>query len=124
MNTSEYLDKIDAILNDETKFTRITRDPTESLKKKINKLISSSNATSTSTKFQRLSGEFKMGYCYGNIKTHKPGNKIRPIISQIPTPTYGIAKKLCAILTPYVPATYNLTSATDFLDILKSNNSR
>ena len=65
-----------------------------------------------------------MGYCYGHIKTHKPGNKIRPIISQIPTPTYGIAESLCAILTPYAPATYNLTSATDFLDILKSNNSR
>ncbi|XP_076041904.1 uncharacterized protein LOC143025781 [Oratosquilla oratoria] len=62
-----------------------------------------------------------MGYCYGNVKTHKPGNKLRPIISQIPSPTYNIAKQLCAILTPYVPATYSLNSATDFLDILKAN---
>ncbi|XP_076058664.1 uncharacterized protein LOC143035685 [Oratosquilla oratoria] len=63
-----------------------------------------------------------MGYCSGNIESHKPGNKLRPIISQIPTPTYGIAKQLCTILTPYVPVTYSLHSATDFLDILKTNN--
>ncbi|XP_050709685.1 uncharacterized protein LOC126994416 [Eriocheir sinensis] len=65
-----------------------------------------------------------MGYCYGNVKIHKPGNKLRPIISQIPTPTYTIAKRLCATLTPYVPSTYSLTSAADFLDILKSNNTK
>ncbi|XP_050707355.1 uncharacterized protein LOC126992592 [Eriocheir sinensis] len=64
-----------------------------------------------------------MGYCYGNVKIHKPGNKLRPIISQIPTPTYTIAKRLCAT-TPYVPSTYSLTSAADFLDILKSNNTK
>ena len=63
-----------------------------------------------------------MGYCYGTVKTQKPGNKLRPIISQIPTPTYNIAKKLCRILTPYVPATYSLSSATDFLDIIKASN--
>ena len=62
-----------------------------------------------------------MGYCYGTVKTHKPGNKLRPIISQIPAPTYKVAKKLCEILTPYIPATYSLNSGTDFLDILKAN---
>ncbi|XP_050710737.1 uncharacterized protein LOC126995291 [Eriocheir sinensis] len=65
-----------------------------------------------------------MGYCYGNVKTHKPGNKLRPIISQIPTPTYNIAKRLCAILTPYTPDAYNLKSATDFLDLLKTTDSK
>ncbi|XP_076061225.1 uncharacterized protein LOC143037005 [Oratosquilla oratoria] len=45
----------------------------------------------------------------------------RSIISQIPSPTYNIAKQLCAILTPYVPSTYSLNSTTDILDILKAN---
>ncbi|XP_050738488.1 uncharacterized protein LOC127009435 [Eriocheir sinensis] len=124
MNTSEYMDKMDDILKDETKFTKITKDPTESLKKKLNKLISTSNIASNTIKLNKLSGEYKMGYCYGNVKIHKPGNKLRPIISQIPTPTYTIAKRLCATLTPYVPSTYSLTSAADFLDILKSNNAK
>ncbi len=65
-----------------------------------------------------------MGYCYGTVKTHKPGNKVRPIISRIPTPTYNIAKKLCKILTPYVQATYSLSSATDFLDIVKNSKTK
>ena len=121
INTSEYHEKIDSILSDNTKFTRITRDPTEALKVKVNKLIRKNNANS-SIKFERLTGEYGMGYCYGNIKTHKPGNKLRPIISQIPTPTYSLAKRLCTILTPYVPATYSLQSTSDFLDILKINN--
>lgn len=65
-----------------------------------------------------------VGYCYGNVKTHKPGNKLRPVISRIPTLTYSIAKKLYNILTPNVSATYSLNSSPDFLDILKSNNAR
>ena len=63
-----------------------------------------------------------MGYCYSTVKTHKPGNKLRAIISQIPTPTYNIAKTLCTILTSYVPASYTLNSAADFLDIIISKN--
>ena len=122
IDTSEYLQKIDEILSDSSKFEKISRDPTNALKNKINKLISRNNSASTTTKFEKLSGEYRMGYCYGNVKTHKPGNKLRPIISQIPTPTYNIAKKLCAILTPYIPAAYSLQSSTDFLDLLKNNN--
>ncbi|XP_076042002.1 uncharacterized protein LOC143025907 [Oratosquilla oratoria] len=51
--------------------------------------------------------------------SHKPGNSIRPILSQIPTATYPIAKKLNELLTPYVPSTYTLSSASDFLEILR-----
>lgn len=34
MITSEYLGKINAVLNDKIKFTRITKDPTETLRRK------------------------------------------------------------------------------------------
>ncbi|XP_050704115.1 uncharacterized protein LOC126989586 [Eriocheir sinensis] len=124
METSEYLQKIDDILNETTKFKRITRDPTEDLKRKVNKLIVKNNIASRSIKLEKLSGEFSMGYCYGNVKTHKPGNKLRPIISQIPTPTYNLAKQLCTLLTPYVLSTHNLQASSDFLDILKTSNTR
>ena len=121
IDTNEYLTKLDAILSDETKFMKIKRDPTEDLKKKLNGLISKVNKSKSQIKFKCLEGDYSMGYCYGTVKTHKPGNKLRPIISQIPAPTYRVAKKLCEILTPYIPATYSLTSGTDFLDILKTN---
>ena len=123
IDTAEYHQKIDDILSDTSKFEKISRDPTNALKQKINKLITRSNGASKTIKFEKLTGEYRMGYCYGNVKTHKPGNKLRPIISQIPTPTYNLAKKLCSILTPYIPASYSLQSSTDFLDLLKTNNS-
>ena len=124
INTAEYQQKLDEILQDETKFKKINKDPTEGLKKKINSLIETNNALIDGMKLAKAIGEFRPGYCYGNIKTHKPGNKLRPIISQIPTPTYQLAKKLEKLLAPYVPSQYCLKSATDFLDILKNNNAQ
>ena len=121
MNTQEYLGKINNILSDTRKFKKITKNPTEALKTKINKIIAKNNSTSKNIKFEKLSGEYTMGYCYGNVKTHKPGNKLRPIISQIPAPTYKLAKRLCTLLTPFIPTTYSMQSASEFLDILKTN---
>ena len=108
IDTPEYFRKMDEILSDTNKFMKITKDPTEALKTKINKIIVKNNSTSKTVKFEKLTGEYTMGYCYGNVKTHKPGNKLRPIISQIPTPTYKLAKKLCTLLTPYIPTMYSL----------------
>ena len=71
-------------------------------------------------KLQRITGEYRPGYMYGNVKTHKPGNPLRPIISQIPLPTYQLAKTLNSILYPYVPLTHSLKSSSECIDILKN----
>ncbi len=39
MDNTEYLNKINAILTDESKFMKISKDPREALKKKLKKLI-------------------------------------------------------------------------------------
>ncbi|XP_064106931.1 uncharacterized protein LOC135215906 [Macrobrachium nipponense] len=49
----------------------------------------------------------------------KQGNPLRPIISQIPAPTYLLAKKLNTILTLYVLDTYSLKSSAEFLEDLR-----
>ncbi|XP_076039346.1 uncharacterized protein LOC143024430 [Oratosquilla oratoria] len=117
--TTEYLSKLDAILEDPSKFRRITRNPVETLKRKVNQVLDTVNAVTDKTHIRKLTGDFDLGYVYGNVKTHKAGNPLRPIISQIPTPTYRIAKYLNEILTPYTPSAYSLLSSKDFLDILK-----
>ena len=48
---------------------------------------------------------------------------MRPIIAQMSTPTYAIAKILNKLITPYVPTTYSLNSTTDFIDIINTANS-
>ena len=118
--TDEYHQKLDAILADNTKFKRIRKNPTEEIKKEANQVIDRINALSSSTKIPRIKGDFEPGYIYGNIKTHKNGNPLRPIISQIPTPTYRLAKHLNTLLSPYIPSKYRVQSSSDFLQVVRS----
>ena len=122
MNKNDYQDKINNILSDSSKFIKIEKDPTESLKQQANNLISTLNAAVDDLKLSKIIGEFSPGYIYGTIKTHKENNPIRPIISQIPTPTYQLAKRINEIITPYMPTKYNVKFTNDFKDLIHSSN--
>ena len=121
LDKDEYLEKMNSILNDTSKFSKLSRDPTKTLTTKLNKMIDTANAASCDIHFTKIIGEYSPGYAYGNVKTHKPDNPLRPIISQIPTPTYQLAKKLNTLLAPYTPSGYSLRSADEFLDIVKAS---
>ena len=118
LDKDAYLEKMDRILSDSSKFEKLQRDPTENLKKRINQLIQRANASNQH--FCRIIGDYGPGYCYGSVKTHKAGNPLRPIISQIPTPTYQVAKKLNSLLTPYIPVGRSVASPTEFIDLLRT----
>ena len=120
LDRDQYIDKLNSILNDQTKFQQIRRDPTEQLKTKVNKLIEANNAVINHHHINKIIGEYSPGYLYGNIKTHKPNNPVRPIISQVTTPTYHLAKQLNQIITPYLPSKYMLKSSDEFIDILQT----
>ena len=55
-------------------------------------------------------------------KTHKTGKPLRPIISQVNTPTYKLAKRLNTLLKPYIPAQHCIDSVDEFIDILRTKN--
>ena len=67
-------------------------------------------------------GHFSPGYIYGNPKIHKNTKDppLRPIISQIGTPTYEIAKKLNDLLSPYMPCKYMIKSTQEFITVTNS----
>ncbi|XP_068206288.1 uncharacterized protein [Palaemon carinicauda] len=119
INTEEYNEKLDAILGDLTKFERLTSNPVEDIKREANRTIKAINAATNAIHLPMISGDFRPGYLYSNVKTHKQGNPLRPIISQCPTPTYQLAKRLNAILTPYVPDRYCVASSAKFLERIK-----
>ena len=121
IDKDDYLIKIKDIIRDPLKFKKISKNPTTSLKTKANKLIESLNSVQDDIKIPMITGEYKPGYLYGNIKTHKNGYPVRPIISQVLTPTYQLSKTLNSIITPYMPAQYSLKSTNDFLDLINSN---
>ena len=124
LNKKDYDQKVSAILGDQTKFTKITRNPVEQLKRSANDLIDVANKASKDHKIDKIIGDYQPGYFYGNVKTHKQDNPLRPIISQIPLPIYQLAKTLNRILRPYVPLTYSLKSSSEFIDLLKNRTRR
>ena len=121
LDKSDYFDKINALLSDQSKFRLINRDPTNNIKTKANKIITSLNAVSNNCGISKIVGDYQPGYMYGNVKVHKPNNPLRPIISQVTTPTYSLAKALNKILTPYIPKKFMLTSTNDFIDLLHTS---
>jgi len=120
LNKDDYYNKLNEILNDTTKFKSIKTDPTPGLKVKLNKLIKQIN-NHIDDDLPTLVGEYQPGYLYGNVKTHKNNNPLRPIISQIPTVTYPVAKFLNKTLSPYIPCKYYLQSSREFINILTTN---
>ncbi|XP_064089209.1 uncharacterized protein LOC135203407 [Macrobrachium nipponense] len=84
-----------------------------------NRVISIINAATNAVHLPPIQGDFRLGYLYGNVKTHKEGNPLCPIISQTPAPTYALAKCLNQILTPYVLSRYSLNSSMEFLEEIR-----
>ena len=122
MNRSEYISKVNDILKDTSKFKQISKNPIDQLKQDVNQLIETQNAVIDDIKLPKIIGDFQPGYIFGNVKIHKEGNPLRPIISQIPTPTYNLAKTLNKIISPFIPNQFTVKSSNDFLDLLKSSN--
>ena len=67
------------------------------------------------------------GKFYGTAKLHKISINddvdkllIRPIISNIGTPTYQLAKHLAKILSPLANSEYIVTSTKDFIEKIKN----
>ena len=121
MNRNDYNRKIDALTSDPSKFIPVTKDPTPQLKKKLRSLLDIVHAKSSAPKLPVPVGQYHPGYVYGNAKIHK--NKLdpplRPIISQLGTPTYEIAKRLNEIITPYIPSKYMIKSTHEFIEIVR-----
>ncbi|XP_076067705.1 uncharacterized protein LOC143040498 [Oratosquilla oratoria] len=120
LDKEDYMNKMMNILGDTTKFKQITKNPTNDLKTRLNRIIRCNNSTVGSPKLSLIDGDCKLGYAYGNVKTHKQGFPLHPIISQIPSVTYKLAKRLNELITPYTPVSYSLKYLEEFLDILRS----
>ncbi|XP_064097247.1 uncharacterized protein LOC135208703 [Macrobrachium nipponense] len=120
IQTEEYHREVKEILVDSTKFHRITKNPVDDIKREANWIFETVNAASNALRLPPMMGDHDLGYIYGNVKTHRQGNPLCPIISQIPAPTYLLTKKLNIILTPYVPDSYSLKSSAEFSEALRA----
>ena len=112
------------ILNDASKFVTVMRNPVEEIKRKLDNTFEKVNAIHWAECLPMVGGDHDLGYIYDTVKTHKWGNPLRPIISQIPSPTYAVNEALNRILTPVVPSRYSLESFAEFLQALRDHPSQ
>ncbi|XP_066952259.1 uncharacterized protein [Macrobrachium rosenbergii] len=100
--------------------SRITKNPVDDIKCEAIWIIETINAATKALHLLPIVGDYDLGYIYRNVKTHKPGNPLHPIIRQIPALTYQLAKKLVAVLTPYIPDDNSLKSSAEFIEDLRT----
>jgi hypothetical protein len=120
-----YVSKLDSLVGDTQKFRKIPKDTNDALKKTLNDLIELGNRSAGTKVIEKLIGQYKPGYLYGNPKIHKSleSPPLRPIISQISTPSYTVAQKLNFMLKQYITSGHMIESTDEFLNILRTSNS-
>ena len=97
-------------------------NPNNQFKSKINKLIINvNNANHNNIKLPKIIDDYEHGYIYGNVKIHKPGYPLRPIISQVTTTIYQFTKTINELITPYLSYNSNIKSTEELIEILKTH---
>ena len=126
LNRSKYIEKCMSILNT-TQFSKIERDQTGFLERKIQRTLRKIKTKIPSNVYSKVypTGS-SPGKFYGTAKLHKlQANRhvdhlpIRPIISNIGTATYHLAKFLAQLLKPLGESEYTIKSTKDFVKKVK-----
>ena len=129
LDTTKYTEKCMALLNTE-RFKRLPKDPTAAIEPKIKKVLRKIKSKSSEQEYKRL---YQTGLAqdrfYGTAKIHKLKNDstvddlpIRPIISNINTASYQLAKYLAKLLSPLSMSEYTVKSTSDFITHIKGQN--
>lgn len=124
----EYINKVEEILNDTTKFKRVLEDPfkyitklEDKLARILRKLLKLKIITDETFKYLFSSGS-TLGVLYGLPKIHKFNNPIRPILSTIGTFNYYLAKFFVPIIEPLTVYNYTLQNSFDFVREIRNIN--
>ena len=126
MNKPKYHENCLELLNDD-QFTKLNHNPTIKIKAKIQRVLRKIKTYLTS---QKQSPLYPTGFCprkfYDTAKIHKilfTGNvhklPIRPMVSNINTSTYELAKYLTKLLSPLSRSQYTVYSKNHFIKLIK-----
>ena len=129
LDTTKYTEKCMALLNTE-RFKRLPKGPTAATEPKIKKVLREIKSKFSEQEYKRL---YRTGLVqarfYVTAKIHKLKNDstvddlpIRPIISNINTASYQLAKYLANLLSPLSMSEYTVKSTSDFITHIKGQN--
>ena len=126
MNRNKYLDKCLALLNSE-QFVKLNQDPTATTKRKVQRILRKIKQKFRKEVYQKLypTGS-SPGKFYRTAKIHKLSLNqgidelfFRPIISNINTATYELARYLAMVLSPFSRSDFTVSSSKEFTEIIK-----
>ena len=105
LNTDDYVDKVQAILNDSTKFSvdTVQKNTCTNLLTELKSLLNTAvqnNLISDHLRNILVPKGCIVPRLYGLPKTHKSGYPVRPILSMVGTATHKTAKFLARVLKP------------------------
>ena len=137
LDKSDYLNKMSELISDESKFVNVPvgKDKdynfmikeTDKVCEFLDKLVAKQSLSSKVADDLKPKGP-SPARLYGLAKIHKALvnglPKFRPIISQISSPTYKLAKYLVSIIRPVTTNEYTLKDSFEFSSIIDKQNHR
>ncbi|XP_049868146.1 uncharacterized protein LOC126368293 [Pectinophora gossypiella] len=125
LDVNEYDEKIRALLADDTTYKQVNYNPTARVANRTKRLLQECKPILPDDVYQCLSRPktTQPPRLYGLPKVHKTGVPLRPIVSQINTPTYDLAKHVARVLQNLVGHTSSFVrDSRQFVDFLSRMN--
>ena len=123
MNRSDYSAKMQAMLDDRDTYQPLSKDPTNSLDSKMNRILLKlkRGRLSDRTYNQLRSSAGRVPRRYGLPNIHKPDTPLRPIVLFLSSSTYGLSKFLASLLKLVVgQSAHHVRNSQDFAQFTKS----
>ena len=126
LNRNDYINKVQTILSDNSKFQHVSDDPfvlSLKLEDKLNRFLrklKSQNILDQSTYDSLLISGSSPGTLYGLPKVHKGNIPVRPILSACCTHSFNLAKFFVPILSAYTIDEYTTKNSYEFVSSLQS----
>ena len=104
MDRTSYIEKVNTILQDSTKFEKVSADLYKTLIKdedrtnRLLEIMKKSNIINDTQKYKLRAVGSQPGILYGQPKVHKAGTPVRPILSTVNTHNYNMSKYLVSLL--------------------------
>lgn len=119
----QYNEKLTQLLDDTTQFQPLKSDPTGVNERKNNRLVMAlfkQGHINEHTRKMLTTRTSNPARLFGQIKAHKEGHPVRPIVSTINSPSYKLARYLATILKiSYKDSPYNVPHAREVLKRVK-----
>ena len=124
LDTAEYQQKCEALLNDSNTYKKLgKRDPTSRFKKDLVSVLQTMEheGAINRVEYRKLySTAENPPKFYGLPKVHKVNTPLRPIVSCVGSITYNCSKFIADILSPIVGKTsHYITNSQQFVELIK-----